>query len=88
MSDIDICNVFKMIQEFKLIKNLVLKNFSKFLYKKQKRFVLNLERPTILTNEKKNLTNEESTDKIKRKVKDIMEDDLTESNRYLLAAIF
>jgi hypothetical protein len=49
MSDIDICNVFKMMQEFKLIKNLVLKNFSKFLFKKQKRFVLNLEPSTVLT---------------------------------------
>ncbi len=59
MSDIDICNVFKMMQEFKLIKNLVLGNYSKFLFKNQKRFVLNLEPSTVLTQEENNLRNEE-----------------------------
>jgi hypothetical protein len=88
MSDIDICNVFKMMQEFKLIKHIILKNFSKFLYKNQKRFVLDLKPSKVLTLEEKNLKSEKHLGNIEHKVKTIMEDDLKETDRYLLASIF
>lgn len=89
MSDIDICNVFKMMQEFKLLKNLVLGNFSKFLFRNQKRFVLNLEPSTILTREQTRLKTLEYMDNIEGKFKEIMKDEnLSKNNRYLLASIF
>lgn len=51
MTDIDICKVFKMMQEFKLLKNFVFRKYSKFLATKQKRYVLDLEPSKILTKE-------------------------------------
>ncbi len=77
-----------MMQEFKLVKNLVLRNYSKFLFNKQKRFCLDLEPSTILTNQERKFKNQQQLENLKAKFKHVIDEDLTESNKYLLAAIF
>jgi hypothetical protein len=50
--------------------------------------VLDLEPSSILSREKRKLKNEEKLTNIKKQVKDIIDVELTKSNRYLLATIF